>query len=139
VSEVAIERLARPDAADLLLDHDRPDIDELRAEADRLRRRIDALADEYAADTITLAQLTRATERLRARMAEIEARMADTARVDILGSLAGAEDARAVWERLDIDRKRAVIGVLMSVTLHPPGRGTRTFRPESVEITWRSA
>jgi DNA invertase Pin-like site-specific DNA recombinase len=125
VSEVVIERLSRGDAADLLLDHDRPDIDKLRGEADQLRRRIDALADEYAADTITLAQLTRATERLRARVAEIETKMAATARVDILGPLVGADDARAVWDRLDVDRRRAVIGVLMTVVIYPAGRGTR--------------
>jgi hypothetical protein len=151
VAEVVVERLARDDAADILVDHDRPDLDQLRSEADQLRRRMDALADEYAADTITLAQLTRATERLRARMTEIEEKMAATTRVDILGPLVTAGDARAAWDRLDVDRRRAVIGVLMSVVIHPPGRGTRLpdidqdrdefFRRISptISIEWKTA
>jgi hypothetical protein len=32
---------------------------------------------------------------------------------------------RAVWEALSTDRRRAAIEALMTVTLLPPGRGTR--------------
>ena len=41
----------------------------------------------------------------------------------MLAPLVAAENAAAVWEGLDISRKRAVIKTLMSVTLHSPGRG----------------
>jgi DNA invertase Pin-like site-specific DNA recombinase len=139
VAAVVCERLSRPDAAGLLLDGDRPDLAELQGQADQLRKRIDGLADEYAADRITLSQMSRATDQLRDRLRGIETEMMETSRVDILGPLVNATDVRAIWDRLDVDRRRAVIDVLMTVAVHPPGRGTRTFRPETVEITWRTA
>jgi site-specific DNA recombinase len=52
----------------------------------------------------------------------------------VLGPLVLAKDVRAVWEALSTDRQRVVIDALMTVRLMPPGRGTRTFRPETVII-----
>jgi hypothetical protein len=60
-----------------------------------------------------------------------------------------AEDVRAVWESLSVARRRQVIDVLATVTIHPPGRGTRIARDEdgrydldrvaeSVKIAWRA-
>jgi site-specific DNA recombinase len=138
VAAVVSARLTRPDAAELLLDGNKPDLAELQNQADQLRRRIDGLADEYAADRITLGQMSRATDQLRDRLRGIETEMMETSRVDILGTLVNATDVREVWDHLDVDRKRAVVDVLMTVVIHPAGRGTRTFRPESVEITWRT-
>ena len=40
-------------------------------------------------------------------------------------------------KRLSPDRFRAVLGVLMSVTVTPVGKGGHTFRPERVQVTWR--
>ena len=34
--------------------------------------------------------------------------------------------------------ERLVIDTLAEVRIHPPGRGARTFRPETVNIEWRS-
>jgi DNA invertase Pin-like site-specific DNA recombinase len=139
VAAIVCARLARPDAAQLLLDGSKPDLSELQSQADQLRRRINGLADEYAADRITLGQMSRATEQLRDRLRITEAEMMETSRVDILGPLVNATDGREVWNRLDVDRRRAVVDVLMTVVIHPAGRGTRTFRPETVEVTWRPA
>jgi site-specific DNA recombinase len=60
--------------------------------------------------------------------------MADTARVDVLGALIHAKDVKRVWRALSTDRRRAVIDALMIIRLMPPGRRTRTFRPETVII-----
>jgi hypothetical protein len=60
--------------------------------------------------------------------------MADAGRVDVLGPLVLAGDVRAVWEALSVDRQRVVIDALMIIRIMPPGRGTRTFRPETVII-----
>lgn len=79
------------------------------------------------------------TERLRANLDDVEARLADAGRVNVLRPLLVRRDAvRPAWEALDVDRKRAVIALLVDVVVHPPGRGTRTFRPETVEVTRRS-
>ena len=74
---------------------------------------------------------------LSARLDEIDALMADAGRVDVLGDLVRAEDVSAVWASLSLDRKRAVIDELLTIKLHAVGRGTRTFRAETVETAWR--
>ena len=65
--------------------------------------------------------------------------MADAGRVDVLGPLVAARDVGKVWEALNGDRRRAIVDTLMSITLLPPGRGVRTFRPETVRIGWRTS
>ncbi|MEQ7124721.1 recombinase family protein [Actinopolymorpha sp. B11F2] len=134
VGAVVVARMSRRDAADLLVDHDRPDVDRMRGEADNLRRRIDALAVDLEIDERTLARRDRA---LRERLAVVEAELADAGRVDVLGALVGVDDVAAAWDGLDLDRRRAVVDLLLTVRLLPVGRGVRTFRPESVGIAWR--
>jgi DNA invertase Pin-like site-specific DNA recombinase len=138
VGAVVVERLARPDASGLLADDTRPDVGMLREEAVVLRTRLDALAVDFADGELTASQLRTATERLRDKLADVEARMADAGRVDVLGPLVIADDVRAAWDSLSAARRRAVVDLLMTVVLHAPGRGTRTFRPETVEITWKT-
>ncbi|TFC21337.1 zinc ribbon domain-containing protein [Cryobacterium glucosi] len=47
-------------------------------------------------------------------------------------------DVTDAWDSLTTSRQRVIVGTLMRVTLFPPGRGTRTFRPETVGIEWLS-
>lgn len=136
VSAVIVERLSRPDAVELLRDGKRPDIEALRAQARALRGRLDGMALEFADGELTASQLRMATERLRTRLAGVESKMADAGRVNVLGPLVGAADVRKAWDSLDVDRKRAVVDALCRVVIHPAGRGSRTFRPETVAIEW---
>ena len=57
VSEVAIARLSRPDAIELLHDDNRPDLEVLRREATVLRARLDEIAAEFADGVLTSSQL----------------------------------------------------------------------------------
>ena len=91
------------------------------------------------AGELTAGQLRTATERIRVNLADVERQMADAGRIDVLGPLLAGRDVRAVWDTLDDDRRRAIIATIMTVTLMPPGRGSRTFRPETVVIEWRTA
>lgn len=46
-------------------------------------------------------------------------------------------DAATLWEGYTIDRKRRILRVLPETfVIHPPGRGVRTFNPDTVEIRW---
>lgn len=138
VSDVTIERLARPDAADLLaLPVDRPDAAELQQQATAYRQRLGSLARLLADGTLDEVAVRSESARLRQSLAEAEALLTDAGKVDILGDLIGAEDVRVAWEALDVDRRRRVIDTLMVVRLMPPGQGTRRFRPETVAIEWR--
>lgn len=141
VGAIIVARLARPDAADLLAaqDEDRPDLGALRAEGVALRARLDEVAVSFADGILTAAQLRAITERVRVRLAEVEQAQADAGRVDVLGPLVAAEDVEATWRDLDVARQRAVVATLARVRLLAPGRGTRTFRPDSVVVDWISA
>lgn len=138
VSAVVVARLSRQDAHDLLVKKRNVDTDALHVEAVGLRERLDSLAVDFADGELTSSQLRAASERIQKRLGAIEADLADAGKVDALGDLIGAADVATVWDGFTIDRKRAVIQTLMRVTLHPPGRGTRTFRPETVGIEWLS-
>jgi site-specific DNA recombinase len=59
--------------------------------------------------------------------------------VSVLGGLVGVDDVRAVWDGLELDRRRAVIDALMTITLDSPGRGARVFDPDTVQIEWKAA
>lgn len=137
VSEVVVARLSRPDAAELLTDGKAPDVIGLREQATALRTRLDALSVDYADGLITRDQMRAGTERLRARLAETEAAMSDVGRVSTLGPLVQAEDVAVAWAELATDQRRAVIDLLLEATVHPVGRGVRTFRPASVGIEWK--
>lgn len=134
VGAFVIARLSRPDARELLDDDDRPDVGELRGKAAALRARIEATRDEFVAgDLMTPGQLREVLSGLQARLAEVEQAMASPSRAPVLSGLVGVPDVAARWAALSVERRRAVIGVLMTVTILPTGRGPG-FRPESIRI-----
>jgi len=139
VCGVVVARLARPDAAGLMAVIDGPDTAELRRDADTLRLRLEQVAIEFADGALTAQQLRAATERLRTRLAVVEQELAVTGRVNLLKPLVGAGDVSVAWQALPVERQRAVIDLLMTVTVQPAGRGTRTFRRETVQVRWRQA
>ncbi|MFD4969533.1 recombinase family protein [Streptomyces sp. NPDC058424] len=127
--------LVREDAARLLMDDERPDMDELNAKAAVLRARLknmtDAFADDDEADAL---EFKRAVRRVKSRLEEIEQQMTSPARAAVLGELVRSDDAVAAWGALPLDRKRAVVDMLMAVTIHRCGPGRHKFDPESIEI-----
>ncbi|MFC7763543.1 recombinase family protein [Catellatospora bangladeshensis] len=137
IGMVVVERLSRPDARLLLQRNTGPDVAVLRREVKALRKRLDGLATLLADEVLTEAGVRRESARLKAKIAETEQLLADNGRVDVLGPLIEADDKQAAWDALDTARQRLVVDTLMIVALRSTGRGTRTFRPESVEIIWR--
>ena len=137
VGAVVVGRLSMPDARDLLAADTGADMDALTTEAESVRARLNALAVDFADGSLTAQQLRTATERLRARLGDVEARLADAARSDVLGPLVTSEDVSGLWHVLDIDLRRQVIAALMTVRIGQAGQGTKTFRPETVGIEWK--
>ncbi|OOL30787.1 hypothetical protein GQ85_17735 [Rhodococcus rhodochrous] len=138
VGRVIVRRLSMPDALAVFSPTVEADVTPLRNEADVLRRRLDDVAADYGAALMTRSQFLTATERARARLAEIEDEITAAGSVDLIAPLVQSDDVEAAWAGLSNARKRAVIDVLADVVIHPPGRGVRTFRPETVEIRWRT-
>jgi site-specific DNA recombinase len=118
---VIIQRLKRADAIDLL----RPaapeiDVAGLRSEEAALRQRLDDLADDLDLDERTLARRTRA---LNDRVSAIADTLAEAGRGNVLAGVVDAPDVDAAWERLDLDRKRAIIAFFADVVVHRTGKG----------------
>jgi DNA invertase Pin-like site-specific DNA recombinase len=134
VTERVIARLSRDDACGLLIDDDREDLAALRSEQSTLRLRLDQLADAFADGTATHSQFRSGTERLRTRLADLEARMVHVDRAPLLADLVTAGDVRKAWEGIGLDRQRAVIDVLYKVTLLPRGPGRKPAELESVRM-----
>lgn len=137
VSAVMIERLSRPDVADLLVDDTRPDIGELTTQDKALGARLERLATMHADGEIDDSQLRTGTARLREKRRVIWEQMTDTGRAAVLRPFTEGRPAADVWAELGVDRQRAVIDLLAVVRILPVGRGTRTLDPDSVPIEWR--
>jgi site-specific DNA recombinase len=114
-----------------------PGVDQvLVARIERLRNRIIEADEAFADDEdITPEQHRRIIRSLRSKLAAEEAKIAPS-KAHVVGDLIGP-DARRQWEALPLDRKRAVIDVLMEVRILRAGQGRRTFRPETVQIVLR--
>jgi hypothetical protein len=146
VGAVVVKRLSRPDVTDLLTASGRPDAGVLQLDAAALRERLDGLAAAYADGAIDVRQLREGSERLRVRLAEVEAQLAEASRGDALAGLVGAPDPATTWAALDLHRRRAVMDTLMTVTILPARRGrpagwtpgSSYFDPSTVEIAWKS-
>jgi DNA invertase Pin-like site-specific DNA recombinase len=140
VEAVVVERLKRPDAADLftapqVVGVDPDSIERLA----RLRERLDDAAARYADGKIDGDQLEVITRKLRPQIDEAERQarpVTATPIPDAARRLAGKRDARAVWDRLDVLTKRAVLEALgVTVTINKTRQGPG-FDPESVVIGW---
>jgi site-specific DNA recombinase len=139
IEKLVVARLSRSDAADLVSAEEAGvDVAALREEAAAIRANLEELAGDCALGRISRAQMLKATEKGNARLEEIGTELDHASRENVLAPLVAAENAAAMWDGLDISRKRAVIKTLMSVTLHSPGRGARgPFDPATVEVAWK--
>lgn len=145
IAAIVIERLSQPDAAELMK-VEAEDTSELHVEAQGIRERLDELARLYAEGSVTSAQLAEGTAALREREAAIESRLSAVAERNTLAKF-GQRDPAEVWESLDVEQRRAVIDVLMTVKVSPARRGRIPgwkpgepyFDPESITIEWRSS
>ncbi|MBT2380924.1 hypothetical protein AMK21_07910 [Streptomyces sp. CB00316] len=70
----------------------------------------------------------------KARLADVETQMAHPQRSRILVDIVTAEDPIKAWKDLTLDRQRAVVVTLATVTLLPGRPGRAPFDPRSVRI-----
>jgi len=132
--EAVITGVLAEHAADLVTPQ-RPDLAPLRTEAAAIRANLDEMAADRALGLMSRSQMIAATQRGNARLDAIAAQLAEAASESVLAPFAAADNARAVWDGLDLPRQRRVLAALATVTLHPAGQGSRTFNPDTVQIT----
>lgn len=136
---LVIERLSRPDAADLLAADDGGDEELLAAlaEADELRARLQAFVDQAADGHLTAKALSSIEAKL---LPQINAAEQRAASVKLPAALQDAirADIRAVWPTLSISRRREIVRALMEITVMPAAKpGHRPFDPSRVRIVWK--
>lgn len=145
-----VDRLSREDAADLLLNRNRVDLAELRAKAEALRERRRQIKAMLADPDMPLAEIKAAIADITAKLAEIEPKINDANDTRVFKGLipdegererfyALSEDERRAWVRsrfdgLTLDRQRAAIDRLVTVTIHPGQPATGGFRPDLVVV-----
>jgi hypothetical protein len=101
-----------------------------------LRQQAVELAEDWVEIGMSREQFKAANARLNSKLETVEEALTEAGRSSVLGPLVYAADVPATWRGLGLDRKRAAIRELMTVRIHPVGRGARTFRPETIEIDW---
>ncbi len=137
ITEVTLQRLERPDLADLMANEPDADTTAALAEAKEKRSRLNEFYDAAAAGELTPQALCRIEARLLPEIEAAEKRALPQFTSPLVTEVAGSE-ARERWEKLPIPAKREVISTLMTVRIMPSTRGRRTFDPESVQVEWRS-
>lgn len=145
VESLVIERLARPDLADLLATGEEDGTADIAVEIASLRGQLDELARLFAQRAITASQLATASTALQDQLETAEKRLAGSVRDARFDGLIGATDPQAAWKALGLDRQRHVIDALMVVTILPAPKGRRPgwtpgrryFDPDTVHIEWK--
>ena len=132
------ERLSRPDAVELLVARERQGMAQLQDEANALRARQDELAVAFAEGTINASQLRSGTASLETQLKAIESNMFDANKSRIFEGVIGAADVRAALNGLSLDRRRAVVGMLLTLRILPgqPSRGA--LRTDLLPVQWLS-
>lgn len=140
VGKLVCERLSRPDALELMVPPKANTAAE-RTELAAMRTRLRTAPKLWMEGVISEAELRDIRAALPPRIAALETKLADRQRVELLRPLITAEDIERVWfEGYGDDRRRAVIDILTSkVRILPPGRGKRTFEPNTVLVTPRES
>ncbi|MEU9742889.1 hypothetical protein AB0E12_27280 [Micromonospora chersina] len=113
------------------------DVVSLRREAGELRGRLGVLLAMLGDGEMTRDEYKRAKRRAEDRLAEVEARLTEAGRGDVLVGVTG----RRWLESDDMPWRRAVLAALVEVVLHPvkTGRSKKSeeIHPTSVEFRWR--
>jgi site-specific DNA recombinase len=139
VIEILLERLRRPDVT-FAREGDTDLQAGLASQAAAVRARLDDLARGWASGVFNQSQVLTATSDLNHQLDEIQRRQ-DEVRRSALTNLGIAADLDGVWDQLGLDRRRAVLDALMTVTVLPRARTGRLpgggyFDPSTVEIGW---
>ncbi|KQR86508.1 recombinase family protein [Microbacterium sp. Leaf179] len=125
VQRVVIARLSRPDAADLLEDRERHDVEEIRAERRRLETAIRQAGDDEMDGLIDRAERVRLIRRANGRVAELDEKLRAGVDTSALADIVTAEDVGAAWHALSLGKKRGVLEALATVVVFSVGQGNR--------------
>lgn len=139
VVEAVLCRLERSDAAELFLievDEDK-EIQEAKAEAKKLRARLDAFTMKAAEGRLSAERLAQLEEKLQPQIDAAEAKARKILVRPVLKEVVGPQ-AREAWARLNLRQKREVLRAVVRPRLLRVGRGRTTFDSKGIELNWVS-
>lgn len=113
---------------------------EWQRQADEVQRRLDELAEAFAATEITMREWQIAREPLQQQLERARRRVARDSHMAILAEHMGnGRELRAKWPTLSIERRHAVVAaLLLRVDVAPVKvRGLNRFDPSRAELIWR--
>jgi site-specific DNA recombinase len=113
-------------------------VTKLRQEAIGLRKRLDTLVLDYAEGHLTGREVSQARQRIEANLGEVEGKLAEAGRGSALVAVIGADDPGDAWLGLPLDRQRAVLAEVATVTILKGKVGRGSFDPETVDFDWRA-
>jgi hypothetical protein len=137
VSRLVIGALTDPSTVEALAGRasTSPEAERAIAERDTLKARLDDAVDQFTQGDLTATTLARIETSLNLRIKACE----ETVRRSVLPVRIDVPETGIAdwWESLGTARQREVVGALVtSVEIFRTGKGVRTFRPESVRVTW---
>lgn len=120
-------------------------VEPLTTEAAALRLRRDQLALDYAEGLLNGSQVRVASNAIDAKIAAIETRLSAVGLASGIADLATSPDPGAAFLTSNLGRKRAIIDALVTVTIHPQGRGRPAglkpgapyFNADAIELDWK--
>lgn len=121
-----LDRLSRPDAAQLLAERNDDPVDVRGAQETmhKARAMLEDLATALGAGEMDMQEWRAASTAARGRLRAAEAELSQAEKVNPVVGLIGAPDLDARWAALDLSRQRSVLDFLMTVRVFParPGR-----------------
>jgi site-specific DNA recombinase len=116
---------------------------ELHTRDNELAAKLGELGRKFAADLIDLPTVESATAAIRQEREDITDELTAMQAGSVLSGVADAADVAKAWDGTDLSRKRAIVDLLMTVTIRPSRRGRRPgwrpgdsyFDPASVTFT----
>jgi DNA invertase Pin-like site-specific DNA recombinase len=101
-----------------------------------IERDLDDLASDFGAGRISRREWLSARKPLEERLARARRAVDATSGTAALGAFRDT-DVRDTWERLDVDRRRAVLSALVDrIVINPAKRPV--FDPDRVDVVWRA-
>lgn len=120
VVRVLLDRLARPDAAELLVSPDAGvDVAALQARAAVLRANKSDLVAARAADAIDQVDMLRGVRIIREELGQIQTALSSGAEDHLLRPLIEADDIEAAWDGMTLGTRREVLRKILTVTILP--------------------
>ncbi|MET8648547.1 recombinase family protein [Nocardia aurea] len=134
VMDVIVERLSRPDAEDLLVNQNSPNLAALRTEAATLRTKLETIATKWSNDELTDEQLSIMTRNTKSRLESVTVQMEDANKARLFRGITGADANK--FREVGLERKRAVIDALLRITFVKSSR-VGVYDPKTILCDWK--